>query len=54
MLPTAIPYRRSLEETTLGSRYAAALVPGDQVFNPHRAVLRQTQGYRSHRPLSID
>ena len=31
MLPTAIPYRRSLEETTLGSRYAAVLVPGDRV-----------------------
>ena len=31
MLPTAIPYRLSLEETTLGNRYAAALVPGDRV-----------------------
>ena len=31
MLPTAIPYRRSLEETQLGNRYAEALVPGDRV-----------------------
>ncbi len=31
MLPTAIPYRRSLEETQLGSRYAEALVPRDRV-----------------------
>ena len=31
ILPTAIPYRRSLEETQLGNRYAEALVPRDRV-----------------------
>ena len=31
LVPTAIPYRRSLEESHLGSRYPEALVPGDRV-----------------------
>ena len=31
ILPVAGPYRRSLEETHLGNRYAEALVPGDRV-----------------------
>ena len=32
ILPTAVPYRRSLQETHLGDRYVEALAPGDRVF----------------------
>ena len=50
ILPTAAPYRRSLEETHLGNRYVEAVVPGDRVsvsdyLDPPRAtVLGQMRG----------
>ena len=51
ILPTAIPYRRSLEETQLGNRYAEALVPRDRVsvsrFAAYEALVKHPLGHRA-------